>query len=144
MSANSALKNLHTALLDTKQGYETAAKDVDDPTLKRAFDDMIRLRTEDHDELHAALAKLGDEPDDGGSFMGTVHKTVVGTRAAITGIDRAALAAFADGEDRVLNDYDAARDEQAAAGRAEITKMLDRQRGIVAEKAQALRQMSEG
>jgi hypothetical protein len=41
------------------------------------FSEMIALKEKDHSELHAALLQLGEKPDDSGSFMATIHKTII-------------------------------------------------------------------
>ena len=50
-----ALKKLHTAMLDTREGYEVAEKDAETPALKALFGQMIALRGKDHEEIHQAL-----------------------------------------------------------------------------------------
>ena len=47
-----ALKKLHTAMLDTREGYEVAEKDAETPALKALFAQMIALRSKDHEEIH--------------------------------------------------------------------------------------------
>ena len=109
-----ALNNLHTALLDTREGYEVAEKDAESPAMKALFADMIALRSKEHEEIHRVLTAMGGQPDDSGSIMATVHKTVTSVRAAVTGLDEDALSPFIDGEKKILEKYDAAIDEADA------------------------------
>src|SRR6202000_2493088 len=83
MSADS-LKKLHTALIDTRNGYQKAVEDASSPAVKSLFSDMVALKEKDHAELHAGLTRLGEKPDENGSFMSTVHKAAVGVRATVT------------------------------------------------------------
>ena len=106
MAADS-LKKLHTSLVDNRKGYEKAVEDAE-PSVKSLFSEMAALKEKDHAELHAGLTKLGEKPDESGSFMATVHKTVIGVRAATTGLGTNSLSSFVMGEKQVVDEYDKA------------------------------------
>ena len=106
------LKKLHTYLVDNRKGYEEAASDAE-PELKAFFAGMVALKERDHAALHAALARLGERPDDSGSFMATVHETVISVRSALTGLGTNALGSFVMGEKQVVEQYDKAIEECA-------------------------------
>ena len=129
------LKALHTALIDAKKGYEEALRDSEDNAARRVFSDMIALREKHHSELHGSLTRLGETPDEDGSFMATVHETVISVRAAVTGIGTNALSSFVSGEERILGKYDDALDE--ARSEPALSGILTRQKqelqGKVAE-----------
>lgn len=126
---NEALETLHTAMLDTREGYEVAERDAETPDMKALFGRMIALRTHDHEQIHRALESKGVAPDDSGSFQATVHKVVTGARAAITGLDRDALSPFISGEEKILQTYDAAIDE--AGDDSSVREMLASQRSAL-------------
>jgi uncharacterized protein (TIGR02284 family) len=109
MAADS-LKKLHTSLVDDRKGYEKAVEDAE-PNVKSLFSEMAALKEKDHVELHAGLTKLGEKPDESGSFMATVHKTVIGVRAATTGLGTNSLSSFVMGEKQVVDEYDKAIEE---------------------------------
>ena len=109
MAADS-LKKLHTSLVDNQKGYEKAVEDAE-PNVKSLFGEMAALKEKDHAELHAGLTKLGEKPDESGSFMATVHKTVIGVRAATTGLGTNSLSSFVMGEKQVVDEYDKAIEE---------------------------------
>lgn len=123
------LKKLHTALVDTRGAYELAARETEDAQVASICREMIALRRTDHEELHRALIAAGEKPDDDGSFMTTVHETVVAVRAAFTGIGKKTLPAFISGEEEILKLYDEAIAEAADAG---ATDLLRRQRARLA------------
>lgn len=102
-----SLKALHTSLVDSRKGYEEAAKDAE-PSLKSFFAEMAALKESDHAGLHQALLKMGEEPDDSGSFMATVHKTVISVRSAVTGLGTNSLPSFVTGEQDIVQQYDEA------------------------------------
>ncbi|MGJ5181455.1 ferritin-like domain-containing protein [Bradyrhizobium oligotrophicum] len=138
MTADS-LKTLHTALVDARNGYQEAAKDADTPALKSLFAEMISLKERDHAELHDALTRLGETPDDSGSFMSTVHETVISVRAAVTGLGTNALSSFVSGEEQIVADYDDALKD--CAGDPAITATLRRQRGTLLTKIAEMKQL---
>ena len=108
-----ALKKLHTAMLDTRQGYEVAERDAETPALKTLFAQMIALRTKDHEAIHHALREKGVQVDDKGSFMASIHKAATSVRSAVTGLDADALSPFIKGEESIVDEYDPAIEEAA-------------------------------
>jgi len=85
------VKNLHTALIDTRAAYELALKDTEDADVAGICREMISLRHSDHLDLHQSLILAGEVPDENGSFMSMIHETVIGVRAAISGISKKTL-----------------------------------------------------
>lgn len=134
-----ALKKLHTAMLDTREGYEVAEKDAETPALKTLFGQMIALRTKDHEAIHGALSRKGETPDEGGSFMATVHKTMTSARSAVTGIDANALSPFISGEESILEEYDAAIRE--ASDDSATRDMLAAQKDALSNKIAEMKSM---
>ena len=126
------LKKLHAALVDTGSAYELALKDTDDEDVVRVCKKMISLRHTDHRELHQSLILAGEEPDENGSFMSVVHETVIGLRAALTGISKKTLPAFASGEEYIIEEYDLALRE--ASGDPKMTEILARQKETLSAK----------
>lgn len=126
MAANDALKTLHTALVDAGEGYKEAARDAKDPAVGALFEEMIALHARQHAELHRLLEARGERPDDSGSFMSSVHRTVIGVRAAVTGLNEHSLESFASGEERLVKDYD--RAIAASIGAPSTIDVLARQK----------------
>ena len=120
------LKELHTALVDTRAAYELALKDTDDEEVGRICKEMISLRHTDHLELHQSLILAGEVPDENGSFMSVVHETVVGVRAALTGISKKTLPAFVSGEESIVEEYNETLRE--ASEEPNLTEVLTRQK----------------
>jgi hypothetical protein len=58
--------------------------------------------------------------------MSVVHETVVGVRAALTGISKKTLPAFASGEQNIVEEYDDAL--RAMSDDPKITEILKRQK----------------
>jgi uncharacterized protein (TIGR02284 family) len=87
---------------------------------------MIVLKERDHLELHAGLSKLGEKPDESGSFMSTVHKTAISVRSAVTGLGTNALSSFVTGEEQIIKEYHSALEE--CASNPEMTSILNAQK----------------
>lgn len=136
--AADTLKKLHTDLVDNRNGYEEAVKDAELP-LKAFFAEMVALKEKDHAELHGALTRLGEKPDEDGSFMSTVHKTVISVRAAVTGLGTNALSSFVMGEEQIVDAYDTALKDFASD--PEIVATLTRQKATLLTKIAQMRQM---
>ena len=134
------LKDLHTALVDTRSAYELALKDTRDPDVAAVCREMFSLRHNDHMELHQALITAGEEPDEKGSFMSIVHETVVGVRACLTGISKKTLPAFASGEEHIVEEYDAALKESAS--NPVLSEILTRQRDTLIAKIAEMRKLA--
>ncbi len=118
-----SLKSLHTALVDSRIGYEEALKDSDGQGLTALFRDMIALRTKDAGELAQHLSRLGEPVDDNGSYMSTVHRAVISIRAAFSSLDESILPGLIDGEERIAGYYNETIDT-AAPGSQELTALI--------------------
>lgn len=111
--ANDALKTLHTALIDARAGYKDAKARADDRRTETLFVEADTGHRLAHDDIHARLLQLGEQPDEGGSFMSTIHEAVIAIRSAVTGLDDRTLPSFASGEERIIDLYDDAIEESA-------------------------------
>ena len=137
MAADS-LKKLHTSLVDNRKGYEKAVEDAE-PNVKALFSEMAALKAKQHAELHAGLSRLGEKPDDSGSFMATVHKTVIGVRAATTGLGTNSLSSFVMGEKQIVDEYDDAIEE--CSSDRELVETLTRQKQALLTKISEMEQL---
>lgn len=131
MTFPASLKSLQTELIDARRGYEEALKDATDGDIAEIFRQMIDLRTDAITQIHGALAAEGEPDDEHGSVMSLVHRTVVGVRAAVSGLGPDSLPAFVDGETRILLTYNSAIDE--CRPYPKIANMLEGQRAALAD-----------
>ncbi len=104
----SHLKSLHTAAIDARSGYEEALKDAEGRGLTPLFGDMIALHETNATELAADLRAAGAQASDDGSFLGTVHRTIISIRSLFGGLDHSILPGLIDGEKRNVSSYDEA------------------------------------
>lgn len=132
------LTALHTALIDSRNGYETALEHADGKGLRPLFQDMISLHNLHASEIASALIAEGHKPDNDGSFMSTVHWAVINVRALVTGLDESILPGLIDGEKRIVGYYDDAI--TASAGWGPVLTILEKQRAAVLGKISAMQQ----
>ena len=84
------LKSLHTSAVDARNGYQEALEDAKDKGMTPLFRDMIALHQGNAIELARELTKANELPDENGSFMSVVHKTIMNVRSPVqTGSTRA-------------------------------------------------------
>ena len=106
----SSLEELHTAIVDTCEGYETALADAETLELKQLFSGLLAMHKKHHTELHGMLKAEAITPNEEPSLMAAVHDSVINVRSVITGL-KPALSSFADGEEMLLKKYDATIEE---------------------------------
>lgn len=130
-----ALKSLHTALIDSRNGYDEALEDAEGKGLTPLFRDMIALRNEHADQLAGHLRAMGEMVDGEGSFMSALHRTVISLRAVLTGLDESVLPGLIDGEERIVGYYDQAIEESPASAPecGTLVKQREAVRGKIAE-----------
>jgi uncharacterized protein (TIGR02284 family) len=102
------ISDLHTSVVDAKNGYEQALKDSTRESLVGLFEDMHQTHAAHADQLGAELIASGVKPDNDGSFMSTVHRRVMDFRSLFNGLDESVLPGLIDGEKRLLGSYDEA------------------------------------
>jgi len=99
------LKSLHTAAIDARNGYSEALEDAKGHGLTGLFQDMIALHGINAEELRRELAAGGEDVDNEGSFMSTVHRTIISIRSLFGGLDKSVLPGLIDGEERNISKY---------------------------------------
>lgn len=126
------LKSLHTAAIDARNGYREALDDAEGNGMTPLFREMIALHEGHAGALGSELSRAGEKPDDTGSFMSTVHKTIMDVRSLFNGLDASVLPGLIDGEKRNASKYDQAlHDAKPSAGMANL---LMEQRAQIVQK----------
>ena len=120
------LETLTSTLNDSIKGYRDSAEHVESQEFREMFNDFASQREQAATELKAEVRRLGGEPDEDGSTMGSLHQTWVDLKSAITGRDdKAIINEVERGEDYLkakfetaLNDSDLAPECRAVVERA--------------------------
>jgi len=134
MSMMDDLKTLHTSAVDARNGYREALKEAEGKGMSPLFAEMIDVHEGHASQLAGLLTKAG-EPAGSGSFMSTVHETIMDVRALFSGLDASVLPGLIDGERRNIEKYDdaingglpgherAALEQQRTELQAKVSKM---------------------
>jgi uncharacterized protein (TIGR02284 family) len=120
------LRSLHTSAIDARNGYREALEDAEGKGMTPLFRDMMALHEANAGELASELTKANELPDEKGSFMTVVHKTVMDVRSLFNGLDESVLPGLIDGEKRNVSKYNEALEPGAVP--ANLASLLIRQR----------------
>jgi uncharacterized protein (TIGR02284 family) len=97
---------------DRIEGYESAAKETDDATLKSLFLGMADASRTCKQELTAEIEKLGGTPKEGTATSGKLYRVWMDVKAAVTNKDRKAILNSCEyGEDVAVKAYEDALDK---------------------------------
>jgi uncharacterized protein (TIGR02284 family) len=119
------LKKLIETSKDGEAGFETCAKQSDDPQLKAFFEERARSCHQAHIELQNAVASMGGDPEESGSVSGAIHRGWVNIKTALTSNDDLAVLEECErGEDVALAAY---RDALKEPIPADVRTVIERQ-----------------
>lgn len=85
------LNTLIATTIDSVNGYEDSAKNVDNERLREIFRQRADERQEVVSQLRSEVQRLGGNPEDDGSFLGKTHQRFEDLKAAITGRDEKSI-----------------------------------------------------
>ena len=131
------LKSLHTALIDARNGYEEALDDAEGHGLTQLFRELMSLHGENAEAIGVLLRVMDVTASDDGSFMTTVHRTIMKVRSLFSGLDKNVLPGLIDGEERLLGYYD----EAIADSKQLIHDRLVEQRAALAAKVVEMKEI---
>lgn len=127
--------SLHTDLIDSRNGYTKALEIAGDTGMTGLFGEMIALRNDHSATLAKLLEKGGKSADAQGSFMTTVHKSVMSFQSLFGDLSERILPGLIDGEKRILKSYDEALASGGLTGdvQVELKKQIDVVHGVIAK-----------
>jgi len=99
------LKSLHSRAIDALHGYSEALEQAEGQGMTPLFKDMIAIHTRNADELAMDLRGMGEKASDDGSFMSTIHRTIMDVRSFCGGLGESVLPGLIDGEKRNVERY---------------------------------------
>lgn len=115
--AISTLNTLIATTIDSIKGYEESAENVKDDRLREIFRQRADERQEVVENLRAQVRRLGGDPDDDGSFLGSAHRRFEDMKAAISGHDEESILDEVErGEDYLKEKFEAALKSDALSG----------------------------
>lgn len=134
------LNHLISIANDGKYGYQNAAEDVKDISLKQMFQQYSSERARYAEDLKRAVAGIDDAPDKSGGPLGALHRTWIDIKAAVTSGDREAiLKTCITGEEAAIKAYTDALDNENITGN--IKQLLTEQKGGVEAALNSIRSM---
>ena len=105
------LNTLIATLIDSVEGYEKSAAEVDNQRYAELFAARAQERQAAVTQLQTAVAALGGKPEDDGSLMGSIHRAFLSLRKAVSSRDDAAIIAeIAHGEYYLMDKFETALD----------------------------------
>jgi len=130
MSTDAAVtKDLIQTLEDGKEGFAKGAEklaDSDRPELATAFRQNSQQRERFATELQEMAKSYGDQIDDSGTVVGTLHRGWMTLKDALSGSGPdGVLDAAEQGEDHALKEYDKALKDDISPG---LRTVVERQR----------------
>ena len=111
------LNTLIATTIDSINGYEDSATNIDNEQLRTVFRERANERQKVVEELRAEVRRLGGNPEDDGSFLGKAHQRFEDLKAAVTGRDEKAIINEVErGEDYIKAKFEAALDSTDLSG----------------------------
>lgn len=110
---NSSLVTVLNELIETsrdgERGFQACSEAVENPDLKKLFQEMAQSCTQGIGELEKEVRTAGGNPAEGGSAAGAMHRGWVNVKSAIMGRDETAIFAECErGEDIAKRSYEQA------------------------------------
>ena len=113
----STLNSLITTTIDSINGYEDSARNIDNERFREKFRTCANDRQQVVEDLRAEVRRLGGEPEEGGSFLGKAHQRFEDLKAAVTGRDEKAIINEVErGEDYLKEKFETALDSDSLSG----------------------------
>jgi len=139
------LNSLVTTTIDSANGFERSAENVEDSSLRSMFQDFARERREVVSRLQSQVSALGGTPNDDGSLKADLHRRFEDLRQAIGGGTKAVVEEVERGEDYIKAKYETAMkdDQLGAESRAVLAQCFESIRAGH-DKASALKHSMQG
>lgn len=111
------LNTLIATTIDSINGYEDSAANIDNERFRQIFRERAGERQRVVEQLRAEVRRLGGNPEDDGSFLGKAHQRFEDLKAAITGRDEKAIINEVErGEDYLKGKFEAALKDDNLSG----------------------------
>ena len=115
----STLNSLIATTIDSINGYEDSAQNVDNERFREIFRQRANERQDVVQQLRAEVRRLGGNPEDDGSFLGKAHQRFEDLKAAITGRDEKSIINEVErGEDYLKEKFETALNSDTLSGEA--------------------------
>lgn len=130
-----AISTLATELADVIKGYQAMLGKADGD-LRPLIERLVTLHETHAARIHEIYRDLGGNPEEAGSFMGSVHTAIAHLRDLTGSLDATAISSIINGEERILATY--ADAVEAAGGHPDIQNVVADQMKVLREHVKAL------
>jgi uncharacterized protein (TIGR02284 family) len=111
------LNTLTATLIDSVKGYENSAQDIEGDQFRQIFRQRADERQQAVELLRGEVRRLGGDPEDGGSTLGSLHQRFEDLKSAITGQDEKAIINEVErGEDYLKEKFETALNGDTLTG----------------------------
>jgi uncharacterized protein (TIGR02284 family) len=119
----SVLNSLITTTIDSANGFENSAQDIESGQIQTFFSEMAQERRQVVGRLQEHVRMHGGTPNDDGSLKADLHRRFEDIRKAIGGGDKAVIEEVERGEDYLKDKYETAlQDQQLSADCRQIVQ----------------------
>jgi uncharacterized protein (TIGR02284 family) len=105
------LNGLIESTLDSADGYQSAAKNAENPRFKTLFAERAQSRRQIVSSLQSQVRSLGAKPEDDGTVLAAAHRAFLNLKNAVTGDDETVVKEVERGEDHIKEKFEAALKE---------------------------------
>ena len=113
----STLNTLIATTIDSINGYEESAENVDNQRFREIFREHANERQQVVESLRSEVRRLGGNPEDDGSFLGKAHQRFEDLKAAVTGRDEQSIINEVErGEDYLKDKFETALNGDTLSG----------------------------
>jgi len=103
------LNTLIGTLLDSIEGYQKSAQDVENSRFATLFNERANERQRAVTKLQSAVGQLGGKPEDDATTLGSIHRAFVDLKSAVLGRDDKAIVNEVErGEDYLKGKFETA------------------------------------
>jgi hypothetical protein len=127
-----AIGTLHDRTVDVLAGFDTMVGKAE-PEFRPVAEAFQSLHQRHATALAGRLAEAGRAPDEGGTFMSSVNRTVVTLRSFFDEIDEDVMKQIEDGEQHVLDAFDDALKRTHGDVRDDLARMRQELVDLLAE-----------
>ncbi len=128
------LNELLTRTYDAEKGYKEGAEKVENPTIKKFFEERAQERYNFGHELKTEIKAFGQEPDKGGSLKGTLHRNWMDLKSFFNSNDEEAMLNEVErGEKEAIETYSDILNDKDTVLPPSTETLLMKQRNIIRE-----------
>lgn len=120
-STVSKLQELIRINIDSEEGFQEAAKQIEDRNIGSVFTELAAQRRQNSTELQDYVQWNGETPRDEGSYAAAFHRTWLDLKSLLTGGDVHAVLSEAErGEDQIKKAYEDALKETSGSAMNDV------------------------